>query len=524
MNPSRIPTTLLLILCGSLGSAALADDVQPTLNQKVTHLFERLTFGPRPGDIEKLSKQGQIGITRWINTQLHPETIPDPALEEKLSLLKAPTLTPDQLLAAYPRAELVAERMGFKKEDFNKNEEMKKKVRAQIGEEHLPEEIVRQMTAQRLIRAVESRRQLQEVLTDFWLNHFNIDITKGQERWLLPEFEREAIRKHIFGKFIDLVRATAHSPAMLFYLDNQASHVNGLNENYARELLELHTLGVDGGYTQSDVTQLARILTGWSIEDPKISAVFRFRERAHDRTEKIFLSQRFEPDHGQEEGERAIEMITHHPATARFISVKLARYFVSDKPPKALIDRMTRKFRASDGDLRALYATLFSSPEFWSKATLHAKVKKPVQFVVSAIRALGGEIDPKSELPRDLAEMGEDLYKCPPPTGYKDQAEVWINPGELVSRLNFSTRLALNRVEGVYIQLPQLGSVPDQSKKLVRLVSEKILHDSLSAGSEKIVFREFENEHRVMADGEVRPFSLSKATALILGSPEFQRR
>jgi uncharacterized protein (DUF1800 family) len=504
---------------------AFAAQPEMTLTQKVTHLLDRLSYGPRPGDIEKLVKQGPSGITKWVAAQLHPESISDSSLDEKLALLKSPTMTSAQLIAAYPRAEEIAEKMGIKKEDFNKgSDDVKKKIRAQIGEEHLPEQIVREMTATRLIRAVESRRQLQEVLTDFWLNHFNIDVTKGLEKWLLPEFEREVIRKHIFGKFSDLLRATAHSPAMLFYLDNQASRNDGLNENYAREIMELHTLGVDGGYTQSDVTQLARILTGWSIEEPRIDPVFKFRERIHDRGEKTFLGQKFQVGHGIDEGERAIDMLAENPATARFISTKLARYFVSDQPPKSLVDRMAQKFKATSGDLRAVYVTLFNSPEFWSKSAYHAKVKKPVQFIVSSIRALGGEIEPKNEVPRYLTEMGEELYKCPPPTGYKDQASVWINPGELVGRLAFATRLSLNRIEGVYVQLPRLDQVPDRSEQLVRLVSAKLMHDRLSSNSEKVVFREFENEHRIMADGEVRPFSLSKATALILGSPEFQRR
>jgi uncharacterized protein (DUF1800 family) len=275
---------------------------------------------------------------------------------------------------------------------------------------------------------------------------------------------------------------------MLFYLDNQSSHVGGINENYARELMELHTLGVDGGYSQSDVTQLARILTGWSIEDPRKGAdatsAFKFREKHHDRDAKTFLGAQFDAGHGQDEGERALVMIEKNPATARFISTKLARYFVSDNPPKSLVERMARKFRESDGDLRSVYKVLFNSPEFWSRAAYHAKVKKPVQFVVSSIRALGGELDVKSELPRHLAEMGEDLYKCPPPTGYKDQAEVWVNPGALVSRLNLASRLSLNRVEGVYVQLPRLTSVPNKSTELVRLVSAKLIHDRLSASSE----------------------------------------
>jgi uncharacterized protein (DUF1800 family) len=517
-----------------------AKPVEMTLIQKVTHLYDRLTFGPRPGDIEKLVKQGPTGISKWISAQLHPESITDANLMEKLVLLKAPDMTSEQLLTNFLKPDQVAEKKGIKKDDFNKNEELKKKIREEIGEEHLPEQIVRDMTAQRLIRAVEGRHQLQEVLVDFWLNHFNIDISKGEEKFLLPVFEREVIRKNIFGKFGNLLQATAHSPAMLFYLDNQVSQSpldysnpkkppqprknDGLNENYARELLELHTLGVDGGYTQSDVTQLARILTGWSIEDMKVNPVFKFRDHVHDKGEKVFLGQRFDGGHGQDEGERALEMIIHNPSTARFISTKLARYFVSDDPPKRLIDRMAKKFKDSDGDLRAIYSTLFNSPEFWAKSTYHAKVKKPIQFVVSSIRALGGELDPKSQIPHYLAEMGEEPYRCAPPTGYKDEAQVWVNPGALVSRLNFATRLSLNRIEGVYIQLPRLDSVPDQSKKLLRLVSAKLIHGNLSPSSEKVVFREFESEHRVMADGEVRPFSLSKATALILGSPEFQRR
>ena len=256
------------------------------------------------------------------------------------------------LVANYRPLKEIAQEMGYNVENFKSesNEELKRTLKKKIGEDYLPEEIVREMAAQKLIRAVESRRQLKEVLADFWYNHFNIDITKGQDKWLLPEYEREVIRPHLFGKFSDMLSATAHSPAMLFYLDNHLSRgpkegnkdrlrfpekpKPGLNENYAREILELHTLGVDGGYTQKDVTELARILTGWSIEDKK-NPVFDFKAKFHDKGQKTFLNTVFPAGHMQDEGERAIAMIANHPSTANFIALKLCRAFVADNPPKA---------------------------------------------------------------------------------------------------------------------------------------------------------------------------------------------
>jgi uncharacterized protein (DUF1800 family) len=510
------------------------------LHEKVAHLLDRLAFGGRPGEAEKLERGGQPALQKWIDAQLDPEKVPDSDLEQKLAGLRAPSMTPDQLLVTYKRPEEIAVSMGIKKEDFQKNEDLKKEIRKKIGEENLPDEIFREMASQRILRAVESRRQLQEVLADFWLNHFNIDISKGEERWLLPEFERDVIRKHLFGKFSELLEGAAHSPAMLFYLDNQASQSaidysnpkrgpvprknGGLNENYAREILELHTLGVDGGYQQSDVTELARILTGWSIDDIKVHPVFKFKDKVHDQGEKTFLGQKFEAGHGQDEGERALQMMEESTATAHFISFKLARYFVSDNPPTQLVDRLAKTFHESHGDLKKVYRQLFSSPEFWSRSAYQAKVKKPFQFVASSIRVLGGELELKNDVFKVLASMGEESYRCAPPTGYKDVAEVWVNPGAMVSRLSFAMKLSSNRLEGVYITLPRVDPVPNSSAKLVRQVEYRVLHEKLSEGSEKVVVKEFQNETRTMADGEVRPLSLSKAAGLILGSPEFQRR
>ena len=308
-------STLLIFGCSLLlGKTPFAGETGLSDRQRATHLLDRLAFGARPGEVEKLSSQGPAGIARWIERQLHPQTIADDAMEAKLAKLPAIRMNAKELLENFRRPEDVALEMGVKKEDFQKDEELKKKVREKIGQEKLPEEINRELAAQRLIRAVESRRELQEVLVDFWMNHFNIDISKGEERWLLPDFESRVIRPRIFGKFSELLKATTRSPAMLFYLDNHLSESpldyagkngpvpkkngRGLNENYAREILELHTLGVEGGYDQTDVTELARILTGWSIEDPHKSPEFKFKEKIHDRGGKSFLGSRFDPGHG----------------------------------------------------------------------------------------------------------------------------------------------------------------------------------------------------------------------------------
>lgn len=518
------------------------------LDMRISQLFDRLTYGARPGDQEKLRPRGEAGLKAWIENQLQPASIEDSDVERKLASLPSLGLSPAQLLQTYRKPEDVALGMGIKAEDFKKNEDLKREIRAKIGEDRLPDAIVREQTAQRLIRAVESRRQLQEVLVDFWLNHFNIDISKGDEKWMLPDFERTVIRAHAFGKFGDLLRAAARHPAMLVYLDNQASESevdypslekwertgrkgpepkhrnNGINENYARELLELHTLGVDGGYGQTDVTALARILTGWSVENPKVNPTFKFKERVHDRGEKEFLGHEFPAGQGIEEGERALDLILNQPSTARFVSTKLARYFVADSPPQGLIDRMVKVWHKTDGDLRSVYREVLESPEFWSRASYRAKVKKPLQFVVSSVRALGGELDVKGDLPKFLAAMGEEPYRCAPPTGYPDVAGAWVNPGAMISRLNFAINVANNRIEGVYAVLPALSHRPTSAAKLIEGVEKRLLHERLSPASQAVVLRQFEGQTWAMADGEVRPINLTKATALILGSPEFQRR
>ncbi len=513
------------------------------LQRKVAHLFDRLAFGARPEEEEKLLLTGEKSVDRWISQQLDPQSIPDEAVEKKVLALKAPQMTSQELLAHFEKPIDVAKRKGIDKERFQNEEGMKQMIRSEIGKENLPDEIDREMKGQKLIRAVESRRQLQEVLVDFWYNHFNIDITKGEEKWMVPVYEKEVIRKHLFGKFGDFLRATAHSPAMLFYLDNHLSqsaidydpsgnpkenkkgnHQGGLNENYAREIIELHTLGVDGGYTQSDVTELARILTGWSIEDKKTDPTFKFRERVHDRGVKKFLGQTYPAGHGQEEGERALDQLIAHPSTAKFIATKLCRYFVNDDPPQALVAKVAKRFTATNGDLKETYLAIFKGAEFWSPKNYREKIKKPFHFVASSIRALGGEIGGNSHLSKILSGMGEEPYHCPPPTGYKEVASAWVNPGALVSRLQFALNLAANKIDGVYVRLPSFGKSNDSPKKLVDALTSHLLHDSLSPTSERVILSEFDSENQTMGDGEIRPISLAKAVGMTLGSPEFQRR
>ena len=526
-------------------SASQADHVpasqKMTLEEKASHLFNRLAFGARPGEIEKIVSQGPVrgqqAIDRWIAEQMNPSSIPDANLDERLAPFKSLALTPNQLIEQYPAPQDYAKKLGIDPKDFNSNEELKKNIREKIGEDHLPERIVDELDSSKIIRAVESRRQLEEVLTDFWFNHFNVDLSKGETKWYVTAYEREVIRKNIFGNFRTLLGAVAESPAMMFYLDNHLSVTEnpnaqgkrpdpnrGLNENYGRELLELHTLGVDAGYTQNDVREVARAFTGWSIDDVKKNAVFKFKEKLHDVMPKKILGHDFPANQQKEDGDQVLNLLVTEPATAHFIALKLCRYFVADQPPPSLVDRTARMFLQSKGDLKKVYLTIFKSPEFWSKKYYRAKIKTPFQYLVSSARALGGEIELKSEFPKVLNQMGQPLFRCSPPTGYKDSAESWVNPGALVARLNFGLTLAANRVNGVFVLLPHFEQSPRTPKLLVSGLERKILHGKMSSASEDVVLKEFANEGRSMADGEVRPLSLAKASGLILGSPEFQRR
>jgi uncharacterized protein (DUF1800 family) len=337
-------------------------------------------------------------------------------------------------------------------------------------------------------------------MVDFWMNHFNVFAGKGIDRYLLTSFERDTVRPNVWGRFEDLLMATAKSPAMLFYLDNSRSRRDAINENYAREIMELHTLGVDGGYTQKDVTELARVLTGWSIARPKEGTGFKFRRAIHDRSAKTVLGVKFADGGGMEEGERMIRFLANHPSTAKHIARKLAQRLVSDDPPQALIDRVAKRFLDTKGDLRETVRALVTSAEFWNPKYYRAKVKSPFEYTVSAIRAVGGRIDDARPLARELQKMGQPLYFAQPPTGYSDAAETWVNSGALLNRLNFALTLAGNKMPGVR------ASVPASADQIYALAGAE-----LSAQTRKTITER----------GTTDPATLA---ALVLGSPEFQQQ
>ncbi|HEV2446116.1 MAG TPA: DUF1800 domain-containing protein, partial [Candidatus Sulfopaludibacter sp.] len=304
-----------------------------------------------------------------------------------------------------------------------------------------------------------------EVLTDFWINHFNVYLEKGADRYLVTAYERDAIRPHVLGHFRDLLGATAKSPAMLFYLDNwQSAGANapaargggnrqrrGLNENYGRELMELHTLGVDGGYTQKDVTEVARCFTGWTIQQPQRGGTFIFNPRMHDSGAKTVLGVTIPAGGGMEDGEKVLDILAHHPSTAHFIAKKLAVRFVADDPPASLVDRMAQTFLKTDGDLREVMRAMLSSKEFWSVGAYRSKLKSPLEMVASAVRAVNGDVDFAFGLANQVAQLGEPLYRKMEPTGYSNSGKEWLNSAGLLARMNFALALADNKVPGVKV-------------------------------------------------------------------------
>jgi uncharacterized protein (DUF1800 family) len=333
--------------------------------------------------------------------------------------------------------------------------------------------IARDLSEGKLLRAVYSNRQLDDVLADFWFNHFNVYLDKGADRYLVTEYERDVIRPRVLGKFKELLEATAKSPAMLFYLDNWQSvgpdaplargrkGARGLNENYGRELLELHTLGVDGGYTQADVTEAARCFTGWTILQPQRGGEFDFNQRVHDDGEKTVLGVRIPAGGGMSDGEKVLDIVAHHPATARLISKKLAMRFVADEPPPSLVDRMAETFRKTDGDLRAVMKTMLESREFFSQGAYRGKLKSPLEVVASAVRAVSGDVDYAWALANQVAQLGQPLYRKQEPTGYANSSKEWLNSGGLLARMNFALQLAGNKVAGVKVDAQQAARPDD---------------------------------------------------------------
>jgi uncharacterized protein (DUF1800 family) len=376
--------------------------------------------------------------------------------EQRRGVLKAlPPEKLDEVIAALPQ--------GARQNLFaGAPPELRRKIEMTAA----PQQIVaRDLSEAKLLRAIYSNRQLEAVLDDFWFNHFNVYLDKGADRYLVTEYEREAIRPRVLGKFRDLLEATAKSPAMLFYLDNwqsvgpsapqrgnQKKGARGLNENYGRELLELHTLGVDGGYTQKDVTEVARCFTGWTIADPQRGGTFLFNKRLHDAGEKTVLGVKIPAGGGIEDGEKVLDIVAHHPSTARFVSKKLAQRFVADNPPESLVARMAETFRKSDGDLRAVMQTMLESKEFWSQGAYRSKVKTPLETVASAVRAVNGDVDYAFPLVNQIAQLGQPLYRKQEPTGYSNSSQEWLNSAGLLARMNFALQLAKNQIPGVKVE------------------------------------------------------------------------
>ncbi len=461
-------------------------------DEQIQQVLNRLTFGPRPGDADKVRA---MGIDKWIDLQLNPERIPDPAGDDVIknySVFSTPTGDIVRQFEDLQRLQRQAKAAGAN-DSMMTRPEARQEVLAQNPElaqaAQRNQQMVGQIQSAQLARAVSSERQLDEVMVDFWENHFSVFAGKGQTRLYLAQYDRDVIRPHALGKFRELLGAVAHSPAMLFFLDNWQSAADsthptlaqarrpmamrrpgrfgifapprplpqqqqqrarrGLNENYARELMELHTLGVDGGYTQKDVQEVARALTGWTFN--RQSGEFLFNPIIHDAGEKTILGQNFPAGRGEDEGERVLDLVASHPSTARFIVTKLARHFVSDDPPKALVDRCAGTFSKTQGDIRETLRCVVTSPEFLSRASYRAKVKTPFEVVASALRAVNATPDPTPRTAQLVARLGQPIFGRQTPDGWPDRGDAWMNTGAILNRINFGLSLAAGQIPGAQL-------------------------------------------------------------------------
>jgi len=579
-----------LVLCLGARSPKLSKDEQ------VVHALNRVTFGPRPGDVEAVRK---MGVKKWVDLQLHPERISEnPELAQRLAPLESLRLSQADTERNYPNPQMiraiasgrqampedpvtraaverVVRRFKVKKDTAGNappepqipldqlltreqirtlrtgTVEQKRAVIAAIPEDQMddvaialppglrlqllpaveptlrrklllltaPQQLVAfDLSEGKLYRAILSNRQLEEQLVDFWYNHFNVFLDKGADRYLVPTYEREAIRPHVLGKFRDLLEATAKSPAMLFFLDNWESvgatapqranakrPARGLNENYARELMELHTLGVDGGYTQKDVTEVARCFTGWTIRQPREGGDFFYNDRVHDKGEKTVLGVKIPAGGGRDDAEKVLDILARHPATARFISKKLAQRFVSDDPPQKLVDKMAKTFRDKNGDIREVMKTMLTSDEFFSQAAYRAKVKTPFEMIVSAVRATGAQVDFAFPLANQIAQLGEPLYRKLEPTGYSDANSEWVNSAALLARMNFALSLAQNKVPGSKLDASLFSGAPADIAR-------------------QVLFTDAKPETLAAIEKQAQTSTTAPVVGLMLGSPDFQRR
>jgi uncharacterized protein (DUF1800 family) len=528
---------------------AVASDVRELpADQQIIQALNRLTFGPRPGDVLKVRA---MGLDKWIDQQLNPEKIDDRANERFVASYGMLHQDQNDLLKQYAeeqRAKREVKRDKAAATDAADSMAVRKERQQQQNGRR---QVVTQLQSSRVARAVGSERQLQEVMTDFWENHFNIYVAKGApEPYYLTDFDENVIRPNALGKFRDLLEAVAKSPAMLFYLDNARSMADstrptlaggggreavggrrvgirrgiggifgpmrvpvhrpaqqvqqkqrpGLNENYGRELLELHTLGVDGGYTQQDVINVARAFTGWTIKPPAQGGGFIFRPQVHDAGEKVVLGHKLAAGRGEEDAEDVLDILAKSPATARFISFKLARRFVSDSPSKALVDRATQTYLRTDGDIREVVRTIVTSPEFFSQQAFHSKVKTPFEVVVSAARALDAPPDSTPRSAQMIAYLGQPIFGHQAPNGWPETGDAWMNTGAILNRINFGMAAAAGRLPGIDIRaVPALDTIRSAARdRQVDAVVATILNGMVSPDTRAVLLS---GEHPMLANG-----------------------
>jgi len=587
-------------VCGPWVLRASGEEPPPlTERQKTVHVLNRLGFGPRPGDVERVEK---MGLQVYIQQQLHPESVDDAAAEKAVASLDTLQMGSDRLMKEYYGD--IRRFIQMQKTPGNM-EEMKlrygvdaSKYKSSPAMQEPPEDAgkspleqfasrdalrcVGELQEAKLMRAVLSERQLDEVLVDFWSNHFNIDVKKNDCRVLKPADDRDAIRPHVLGKFRDLLGASAKSPAMLHYLDNQENSVarehsdleklmisnyvknnlgmdakgmvsdkEGPNENYGREIMELHTLGVDAGYTQQDVQEVARCFSGWSSSP--FTGKFEFNAHRHDNGEKTVLGHVIPARGGIKDGEMVLDILCSNPATAHHIALQMCQRFVSDDPSPDLVNRIAGVFTQTNGDLRKVTEAILTSPEFLSPANYNNKIKSPLEFAVSAVRASQSSIIPQQPAPYDklvaaneggailgrgaaadriskrprqslnwhIYELGEPLFACTPPTGYKEVSKFWVSPGALIERLNFALALTQQQVSDIHFS-PQTilaGIDLDKPEAVLNQSVAVLLQDNITPSTRKVL-----EQTALPAPGESKTVNPSKLIALIIGSPEFQRK
>ena len=525
-----------------------------TADQQAAQAVNRLTFGPRPGEVERVLA---MGTDRWIERQLEPDKIPDPTLDGLLTELPVWHMQVKTLVDSFPPQDIfIRDLRSARGIAANQQFALSPEDSATLKTFNTrANQYYNEFQAAKVLRAQMSERELVEVLTDFWENHFSVYAGKMPTRFTLLEYDRDVIRPHVLGKFRDHLGAVARSPAMLYYLDNfqsvaDSNHMtlpelrqfertgrrpvnhrrNGLNENYGRELLELHTLGVDGGYTQKDVIAVARALTGWSIDKPREGGGFIFREGQHDAEPKVVLGHTLPPGRGEEDGEEVLDIVARHPATAHHIAFELARRFVSDTPSVALVNRVAETYRRTDGDIREMLRTIFTSPEFFSRVAFRAKVKSPFELVVSARRIMNASPDTSASTAYQIQRLGEQLFGHLAPNGWPETGDQWINAGSLLDRINFGVQAGAGRMRfAAAEQWPGYALLVSMTlAQQVDGIVDQILGGNASPETRDIMFKG-QNPLIAKADDAsmsrpvARP-SLKDLLGIALGSPEFQRR